>query len=102
MSDADKIADAEPTPGGLNQRHPDFAALAVRIGRAIGREAESIHALKSAEQDKSFFCLENDTIATAFVISCFLMTWPDRNGLGLARTILDVSAYVPATRPVAC
>jgi hypothetical protein len=61
------LADTAPTPGGLNQRHPDFAALAVRIGRAIGREAESIHALKNAEMDKSLFCLENDAIATALL-----------------------------------
>jgi hypothetical protein len=51
----------------LNQRHPDFAAFAVRIGRAIGREVETVHALKSAEHDKSLFCLENDAIATALL-----------------------------------
>jgi hypothetical protein len=62
------LADTAPTPGGLNHRHPDFAALAVRIGRAIGREAETIHALQSAEQDKSLFCLENDSIATALIV----------------------------------
>ena len=64
---ATALADTERTPAGLNQRHPDFAVLAVRIGRAIGREAETVHALKSAEQDKSFFCLENDNIATALL-----------------------------------
>jgi hypothetical protein len=64
---ATALADTERTPAGLNQRHPDFAELAVRIGRAVGREAETVHALKSAEQDKSFFCLENDNIATALL-----------------------------------
>jgi hypothetical protein len=64
---ATALADTQRTPAGLNQRHPDFAAFAVRIGRAIGREAETIHALKSAEQDKSLFCLENDSIATALL-----------------------------------
>jgi len=64
---ATALADTMPTPGKLNQRHPDFAVLAVRIGRAIGREAESVHALKSAEHDKSLFCLENDSIATALL-----------------------------------
>jgi hypothetical protein len=64
---ATALADTERTPAGLNQRHPDFAALAVRIGRATGRESETIHALKSAELDKSLFCLENDTIATALL-----------------------------------
>ena len=66
---ATALADTAPTPSKLNQRHPDFAALAVRIGRAIGRKTETIHALKSAEDDKSLFCLENDTIATA-LLSC--------------------------------
>jgi hypothetical protein len=64
---ATALADTERTPAGLNQRHPDFAAFAVRIGRAIGREAETVHALKSAEHDKSLFCLENDTVATALL-----------------------------------
>ena len=64
---ATALADTERTPGKLNQRHPDFAAFAVRIGRAIGRESETVHALKSAEQDKSLFCLENDTVATALL-----------------------------------
>jgi hypothetical protein len=64
---ATALADTQRTPGGLNQRHPDFAALAVKIGRAIGRENESIHALKTAEHDKSAFCLENDTIACALL-----------------------------------
>jgi hypothetical protein len=64
---ATALADHAPTPGKLNQRHPDFAAFAVKIGRAIGRESETVHALKSAEQDKSLFCLENDTVATALL-----------------------------------
>ena len=59
------LADTQPTPGELNQRHPDFAASAVRIGRAIGREKESIAALRAAEQDKSIFCVENDYIGAA-------------------------------------
>jgi hypothetical protein len=61
------LADNAPTPTGLNQRHPDWGGFAVKIGRAIGREAETIHALKSAEMDKSLFCLENDSIATALL-----------------------------------
>jgi hypothetical protein len=64
---ASALADTKRTPGGLNQRHPDFAAFAVRIGRAIGRETESVHALKSAEQDKSIFCVENDSIGAALL-----------------------------------
>jgi hypothetical protein len=61
------LADTRPTPSRLNQRHPDFAAVAVRLGRAIGREAEAVHALKSAELDKSLFCLENDSIGAALL-----------------------------------
>jgi len=64
---ATAIADKQPTPGGLNQRHPDFAAFAVRLGRALGREAEAVAALRQAEQDKSAFCLENDPIGTALL-----------------------------------
>jgi hypothetical protein len=75
---ATALADMEKTPAGLNQRHPDFASFAVRIGRATGREAESIHALKSAEHDKSLFCLENDSIATALL--SFLSTGETFNG----------------------
>ena len=51
----------------MNLRHPDFAALAVRIGRALGREAEAIHALRVAEADKSAFCLENDPVGFALL-----------------------------------
>jgi hypothetical protein len=61
------LADAEPTPGGLNMRHPDFGRFAVRIGRAIGREAEIVAALRQAEKDKSIFACENDAIAAALL-----------------------------------
>ncbi len=64
---ASALADTKPTRAGLNQRHPDFAAFAVKIGRAIGRESETVHALKSAEDDKSLFCLENDSVANALL-----------------------------------
>jgi hypothetical protein len=61
------LADTAPTPEHLNQRHPDFASFAVRIGRALGRETEAIAALQAAERDKSAFCLENDSVATALL-----------------------------------
>jgi CHC2-type zinc finger protein/Toprim domain-containing protein len=61
------LADQQSTPSRLNQRHPDFAAHAVRIGRTIGRETETIAALKIAEADKSLFCLENDTLGSALI-----------------------------------
>jgi 5S rRNA maturation endonuclease (ribonuclease M5) len=61
------LADTAATPSGLNARHPDFAAFAVKIGRALGREAEAIAALRTAESDKSAFCLENDPIGAALL-----------------------------------
>lgn len=61
------LADNSPTPGGLNWRHPDFAAFAVKVGRALGREAECVAALQQAEADKSVFCLENDPVAAALL-----------------------------------
>ena len=64
---ADALLDSAPTPSGLNQRHPDFASFAVRIGRAIGMEVEAVAALRAAEADKSLFNLENDTIGAAIL-----------------------------------
>jgi hypothetical protein len=61
------LADNEPTPRGLNARHPDFAAFAVKIGRALDIKDEAIAALKAAEQDKSVFCLEHDDVAPAIL-----------------------------------
>lgn len=61
------IADVAPVASGLNKRHPDFAAFAVRIGRALGREAEAVEALQVAEHDKAEFCLENDPTGAALV-----------------------------------
>lgn len=56
------LADTKAVPSGLNARHPDFAALAVRIGRAIGQEAEALAVLRAAEADKGLFNIENDWI----------------------------------------
>lgn len=61
------LADTNPVPGELNARHPDFAAFAVRIGRALGSEVEAVAALQAAEADKALFCLENDPIGAALV-----------------------------------
>ena len=61
------LADTESMPGGLNQRHPDFAAFSVRLGRAMGRGAEAVAALQAAEADKSLFNLENDFVGAAIV-----------------------------------
>lgn len=61
------LADNAPVVGGLNKRHPDFAAFAVRLGRAMGREKEVIAALKHAETDKSLFNVENDIIGMAII-----------------------------------
>jgi hypothetical protein len=61
------LANSENVPTGLNARHPDFARMAVKIGRAIGREAEAVAALRAAEADKGLFNLENDTIGAALL-----------------------------------
>jgi len=61
------LADHKSVPTGLNKRHPDFAAFAVKIGRAIGRGQQAVDALQIAEKDKSLFCLENDYIASALL-----------------------------------
>jgi hypothetical protein len=61
------LADTDPTPARLNERHPDFAAFAVRIGRALGDETSAVTALRAAEVDKSAFCLENDSIGSALL-----------------------------------
>ena len=61
------LADSGATPAGLNSRHPDFAAFAVKLGRALGRESEALAALRAAEADKGRFCLENDSIGAALL-----------------------------------
>ena len=61
------LADREPVPANLNRRHPDFAAFAVKLGRAIGREAETLAALRAAEADKSRFNLENDELGAGLL-----------------------------------
>ena len=58
------LDDSGPVPPKLNLRHPDFAAFAAKIGRAIGRSDEVVSALQKAEKDKSLFCLENDFVAS--------------------------------------
>ena len=67
MAISKALADKEKTPDNLNRRHPDFADFAVRLGRAIGRENETIAALKSAEADKAVFNLENDDIGSEII-----------------------------------
>ncbi|MBU4429269.1 MAG: hypothetical protein KKE37_07950, partial [Verrucomicrobia bacterium] len=61
------LADKQPVPGGLNKRHPDFSALAVCLGRAMGKEQEAVDAIRNAEADKSLFNLENDEIGNALI-----------------------------------
>ncbi len=63
------LADRDPVQGGLNLRHPDFAEMAVKIGRALGRESKVVDALRAAESDKSRFCLENDSAVGARLLS---------------------------------
>jgi len=61
------LVDREPVPEGLNSRHPDFAHLAVKIGRAMGRGEQAIAAMRAAEADKGMFNLENDSIGAALL-----------------------------------
>jgi len=61
------LADKSSVPGGMNKRHPDFAILSVRLGRAMGRENDAISALKNAEIDKSAFNLENDDVGISII-----------------------------------
>lgn len=61
------LTDHEAVPTGLNARHPDFANLAVRIGRAMGRGEQAIAALRRAESDKALFNLENDWVGAALL-----------------------------------
>lgn len=57
------LADGNPIPSGLNQRFPDFAALALRVGRALKMEEDAAAALLDAEADKSRLALANDDVA---------------------------------------
>ncbi len=82
------LTDNLPVPSNLNKRHPDFATLAVRIGRAIGRETEAVAALGAAEADKSIFNLENDEIGAA------LMLLLERNGSFIG-TASELAAQLP-------
>ena len=86
------LADSATVPTGLNQRHPDFAAFAVRLGRAMGREAEAIAALSSAEADKSLFNLENDTIGAVLLESM-------RSGLNFYGTAAELLERLKTTDP---
>ena len=61
------LADTAPTPGTINFRHPDFAAFAIRIGRALGHEPEAIAALRAAEADKTDFLIENDPVSASLL-----------------------------------
>jgi hypothetical protein len=79
------LADTAPVPAGLNRRHPDFAVFAVRIGRALGREADAIAALRAAESDKSRLCLENDPVGVALLT----MIEDGKGFVGTAAELLD-------------
>lgn len=59
------LADTTPLPPGLNYRFPDFGRRALRIGRALGLETETLNALAAAEADKAMICIENDPVLSA-------------------------------------
>lgn len=64
------LDDDDDVPRGLNKRHPDWADLAVRVGRAIGRGEDAENAVRAAEEDKSRFNLENDSVGQALLEAC--------------------------------
>jgi hypothetical protein len=82
------LADTAPVPANLNKRHPDFAAFAVRLGRAMGCETEAVAALQSAEADKSLFNLENDDLGAALLLLI------EREGL-FAGTAAELAGELP-------
>lgn len=57
------LSDHKPVTPGLNQRYPDFAGLAVRVGRALGREQDAVDALRDGELEKSRLALASNPIA---------------------------------------
>ena len=61
------LADTTPIPEILNRRHPDHALMALRIGRAMGMERETVATLLAAEADKSNFNLENDPLGSVLI-----------------------------------
>ncbi|MGO9246828.1 MAG: bifunctional DNA primase/polymerase [Verrucomicrobiia bacterium] len=85
---AKAVADSAAVPSGLNRRHPDFAALAVRLGRALGHEQEAIAALRAAESDKARFCLENDPVGAALLAAIA----EGAKFVGTAAKLLDILA----------
>lgn len=96
---AKALADSEPTPQGLNYRHPDFASFAVKIGRAIGREQEVIAALQQAEQDKSSFCVENDFIGSAVLAYMNRQRSFEGTAAGLLEKLKEVDAELADVSP---
>ena len=85
------LADTAPAPRGLNARHPDWAALAWKLGRAIGRQAEAEAAIKGAEADKSAFMLENDDLGKAIVVLLQYGSFSG-NATELARRLAEVDS----------
>jgi hypothetical protein len=94
------LADTAPTPAGLNKRHPDFAAFAVRIGRALNRETEAVAALKHAEADKSAFCLENDPIASALLAHLRAVETFTGTANELAPHLVEIDPELSAIKPL--
>lgn len=78
------LADTSPVDRDINKRHPDFAEMAIRIGRAMGRGADAVDAIRRAEADKALFGLENDYIGAAILEVARSGTF-----VGSARELLD-------------
>jgi vacuolar-type H+-ATPase catalytic subunit A/Vma1 len=53
------LADEKPAQH-VNRRHPDWGAIAVKTGRALGIEEQAVKALQAAEMDKYVSNLKSD------------------------------------------
>lgn len=62
------LADTGNVPKGLNRRHPDWAAWAFKLGRAMGKEEEARAAISENEAFKSLFALSNDSFCKWLLI----------------------------------
>jgi hypothetical protein len=88
------LADTTPVTESINARHPDFGKFAIRIGRALNREADTIAALQNAEADKGRLCVETDYVGAAI-----LALLP--NHLSLEGTAAEFAASFQDHDPVA-
>jgi hypothetical protein len=59
------LADTGVADKSINKRHPDYGMFSLRLGRALGCEAEVVRAMGAAEIEKALLPLKNDIIMSA-------------------------------------